>query len=306
MATITQVPMKKICPDPNQPRKIFNVKELQSLAESIRKEGQIQPLILESNWDGDKFLILDGERRYRANLSIESEKVPAIIYTGPLSVEKRAEIRFNVQDAHANWCDLDKARAIYEYRKSTGFTIEQIAEKLNMQVPKVHGYLSITDFSDKAQKLIAEADIQFSYLTYLARIVKSYMALSEKFSREEIEEKMIAKIANGKFKTVPEIQSFSKTLQNPDETSLKIEFLSNPEMSLYEYFESLKVDAKEFTTKLQKALMNVNFMLKQAKDKNFRVYDEQFAVFVEITNKMTEFESIQALEQAQDDGFEGF
>jgi ParB family chromosome partitioning protein len=307
MADIKMIPIGKIIPDKDQPRKVFNIKELEDLASSIQKEGQMQPLILESNYDGDKFLILDGERRYRANLFLKSEKVPATIMTGPLSLERRAEIRFNVQEQHASWNDIDKAKAIFEYKRSSGLTLQEVADKLNLHLPKVHAYLSIVDFSETAQNLIAENNIQFSYLTYAIRIVKSYMALTEKFTREEIETFILNKIANNIFRTVPEIQNFSKTVQSESDVQIKLDFLTIPEMTYFEYIESLKMDAKEFTVKLQKVLQNLNFELKKAKDKNFRLYDEQFAVFEEIQNKMNEFASVQAIEQNKDeDAFDGF
>jgi len=314
MADIKQIPIGKVIPDKDQPRKVFNIKELEDLASSITKEGQLQPLLLESNYSQEKddgsgsdFLILDGERRYRANIFLKSEKVPATIITGPLTPERRAEIRFNVQEQHASWNDMDKAKAIFDYKRSSGLTLQEVADKLNLHLPKVHAYLSIVDFSETAQNFIAENNIQFSYLTYAIRIVKSYMALTEKFTREEIETMVLTKIANGIFKTVPEIQNFSKTVQSESDKQIKIDFIEIPEMTYYEYIESLKVDAKEFTVKLQKVLLNLNFELKKAKDKNFRVYDEQFAVWEEITNKMNEFANVQAVEQNKDEGaFDGF
>jgi len=305
MAKIVMVPIKKIVPDVNQPRKVFDVKELESLKTSIQKEGVRMPLILESNFDGNKFLILDGERRYRASLAAELAEIPSIIETGPLTLERRAQIRFNVQEQHSNWNDVDKAKAIFDYKRSTGQTIQEIADKLNLHLPKVHAYLSISELSEKAQTMIAENNVQFSYLTYLARIVKSYLTLSQKFTREEIEEKMIEKIVKGVFKTIPDIQNFSKTLQTPDDLGIKMAFLENPEATLYEYLESLKLDSRDFEEKIKKLLSNLNFELKRAKDKSYRLYDEQFALFAEISNKMSEFETVQAIEQNKDESWGG-
>ena len=306
MSKIVMIPIKKIIPDPNQPRKVFDAGELNNLMTSIQKEGVRVPLIVESNYDENKFLILDGERRYRACIAAKLEAIPAIVETGPLSFERRTQIRFNVQEQHANWNDIDKAKAIFDYKQTSKQTIQEIAEKLNLHLAKVHAYLSITELSDSAQALIAKNNIQFSYLTYLVRIVKSYLALSEKFSREEIEEKMIFKISNNIFRTIPDIQNFSKTLQVSDDIEIKLNFLNAPEMTYYSYLELLKMDSKEFVNKLHKLFQTLNFELERAKDKNYRLFDEQFAIFTEITNKMREFETLQAIEQNTDPVFDDF
>lgn len=306
MSKIVMLPIKSVVPDPNQPRKIFAAKELESLMTSIQKEGVRMPLLVESNFEGNKFLILDGERRYRASVAAGLEKVPAIVETGPLSFERRTQLRFNIQEQHSNWNDIDKAKAIFDYKQTTGQTLQEVAEKLNMHLPKVHAYLSITEFSESAKQLIAQRDIQFSYLTYLARIVKSYLTLSPELSREDVETKMIEKIADGKFKTVPDIQNFSKTLQSQDDLSVKLDFLNDPDMSLYEYLETLKLDSKEAVAKLAKLLTNLNFELMKAKEKGYRLYDEQFATFAQITHLMQEFETLQAIEQNKDESFGAF
>jgi len=305
MSKIVMIPIKQIIPDPNQPRKLFVVEELEDLLKSIQLEGVRVPLIVESNYDGNHFLILDGERRYRACVAAKLATIPAIVETGPLTFERRTQIRFNVQEQHANWNDIDKAKAIYDYKQTSKQTLQEIAEKLNLHLPKVHAYLSITELSDKACALVAKHNIQFSYLTYLVRIVKSYLVLSDKFSREEIEEKMIDKIVMGTFKTIPDIQSFSKTLQTAEDLTVKMDFLETPEMSLFVYFEELKLDGKAFIDKLQKLLLNLNFELKKAQEKSYRLFDEQFAVFAEITNKMHELETLQAIEQNKDPSWEG-
>lgn len=305
MSKIVMIPIAKIIPDTSQPRKLFIVKELTSLMESIKKEGVRIPLLVESNFESDKFLILDGERRFRASKAAELTSIPCIVETGPLTFERRTQLRFNIQEQHANWSEIDKAKAIFEYKRATGSKLQEIADKLNMHLAKVHAYLSISDLSDAAQLMVAEKDIQFSYLTYLARIVKSYLELSPGLKREEIEEKMIDKIARNVFRTIPDIQNFSKTLQNAEELEIKLEFLATPEMSFYEYMGTLKMDNKEFTSKINKILLNLNFELVRAKEKDYRLYDEQFALFTEITNKMTEFESIQLIEQNKDESWGG-
>ena len=70
--------INRVHPNPNQPRKQFDQETLDELAESIKIQGIIQPLIVEKISD-DEFAIITGERRYRAALIVGLEKIPVIV-----------------------------------------------------------------------------------------------------------------------------------------------------------------------------------------------------------------------------------
>ncbi|MCE3013652.1 MAG: ParB N-terminal domain-containing protein, partial [Proteobacteria bacterium] len=72
------VPVEKIIPNRNQPRKIFKEKELLELAESIKENGVIQPLIVTQNENGS-FDLVAGERRLKASKLAGLERVPVVI-----------------------------------------------------------------------------------------------------------------------------------------------------------------------------------------------------------------------------------
>ena len=74
---IMEIPIEDIYPNPNQPRTYFDEKALQELSESIKALGIIQPLTLKK--EGDKFLIISGERRYRASKLAGLKSIPAYI-----------------------------------------------------------------------------------------------------------------------------------------------------------------------------------------------------------------------------------
>lgn len=74
---VTTVPLTKLVPDPNQPRKHFDDQALQELASSIKQHGIVQPLIVAKN--GSSYIIIAGERRFRAAQSLGLAEAPAII-----------------------------------------------------------------------------------------------------------------------------------------------------------------------------------------------------------------------------------
>ena len=77
VGSIMEIPIEDIYPNPNQPRTHFDEKALQELSESIKALGIIQPITLKK--EGDKFLIISGERRYRASKLAGLKSIPAYI-----------------------------------------------------------------------------------------------------------------------------------------------------------------------------------------------------------------------------------
>ena len=76
--TIQEIELKKIIPDPNQPRKEFDPEQLSELAESIKEHGLIQPIVLRKI-SVDQYVVIAGERRFRAVLLNGSNTIKAIV-----------------------------------------------------------------------------------------------------------------------------------------------------------------------------------------------------------------------------------
>ena len=74
---IHSIPVNKIIPNPNQPRKVFDETALKELADSIERHGVIMPIIV--NRSGDRYMIIAGERRYRASKIAGKTSIPAIV-----------------------------------------------------------------------------------------------------------------------------------------------------------------------------------------------------------------------------------
>ena len=79
-SSISEIELSKIQPNPDQPRSVFEEETLEELAVSIRSLGVIQPITLKETGK-DKYMIISGERRYRASLMAGLERIPAYIKT---------------------------------------------------------------------------------------------------------------------------------------------------------------------------------------------------------------------------------
>ena len=79
-SSINEIELSKIQPNPEQPRSVFEQEALDELAASIRTLGVIQPITLKEI-ESDKYMIISGERRYRASLAAGLTSIPAYIRT---------------------------------------------------------------------------------------------------------------------------------------------------------------------------------------------------------------------------------
>jgi ParB family chromosome partitioning protein len=113
-AKVLELNVKDIEIDPNQPRKTFNEESLKELADSIERHGVLEPILVRKV--GSKYMIVAGERRFRATLLLKRETIPAIVIDPKNeSVVREIQIVENLQREDIS--PIERARAIYEYLK---------------------------------------------------------------------------------------------------------------------------------------------------------------------------------------------
>lgn len=115
-----------ISPDPEQPRRHFNKEKLEELASSIKIHGVLQPIVVVRK--NSKFLIVAGERRYRASKLAGIERIPAVIRE--LSDQNRLELSLieNIQRDNLNV--LEMAEAYSKLREQFNLTAKEIGERV--------------------------------------------------------------------------------------------------------------------------------------------------------------------------------
>ena len=121
---VLSVSLFHVKPNPNQPRKSFDEDKLQELADSIRTQGIIQPILVEE-YAPERYSIIAGERRYRAAELAGLSEIPVIVRS--LSPIQRAEIALieNVQREDLN--PMEEAAAYHTLMETAGYTQEDIA-----------------------------------------------------------------------------------------------------------------------------------------------------------------------------------
>jgi len=126
--SVVKVGVGEISPNPYQPRKFFNEKDLIELSDSIKYHGILQPILLRKAPDGIGYEIVAGERRWRASSRAYLDKVPAIILD--LSNQQMMEyaILENIQRKDLN--AIEEAEGFERLSQEFGYTQEMLASKL--------------------------------------------------------------------------------------------------------------------------------------------------------------------------------
>ncbi len=143
---IWHIPVEEICPNPHQPRRIFNDDEMHELTESIRIHGMIQPIVVTELPSGTYELIA-GERRWRASKNLHLATVPAIVRTAANHEKLEFAIIENIQRA-----DLSAVDEAYSYRRlrdEFGLSLDDVAKRVGKSRPHVSNMIRLLDLPDE-------------------------------------------------------------------------------------------------------------------------------------------------------------
>jgi len=131
------IPIESIDPNPDQPRKTFDEDGLRELADSISDKGVLQPLIVKAEED-DRFLLVAGERRYRAAKLAGLTKVPCVITSGdPLEIG----IIENLQREDLN--PIEEAEALKQLQKQHGYKLPELSKAVGKSKTSLSEILSL-------------------------------------------------------------------------------------------------------------------------------------------------------------------
>ncbi|MEN8153656.1 MAG: ParB/RepB/Spo0J family partition protein [Acidobacteriota bacterium] len=168
------VAIENIYPNPYQPRKSFSNEKIKELAQSIKENGMIQPVVL--YMDNEKYYLLVGERRWRSAQYLKWEKVPAIIKDiSPAEVMIAALVE-NVQREDLN--AIEVAEGIDLIIKKNGFNQEEAAEKLGMNRATLTNYLRLLKLPEAVKKSIISGEVSQGHARSLLSLENSEKILN--------------------------------------------------------------------------------------------------------------------------------
>ncbi|MDC1375774.1 ParB/RepB/Spo0J family partition protein [bacterium] len=153
---LKMVPVEFIRPGPWQPRKIFDKDEIESLANSIKKQGVIQPIILKSNENKkNEFFIIAGERRWRASQLAKIHEIPSII-RDDVEDDKIAELSLveNIQRSELN--PIEEAEGYQSLINKYNYKQEDVAKAVGKSRSHIANITRLLSLSDLAKDLLVQ------------------------------------------------------------------------------------------------------------------------------------------------------
>ena len=149
------IPIDRIRPNPDQPRRMFRTGPLEELANSIREKGVIQPLILRVDpGDAEAFQIVAGERRWRAAQMAQLHEVPAIIREFDDTEVLEVAIVENIQRADLN--AMEEAAGYRQLMDRFNHTQDRLAEALGKSRSHIANMLRLLNLPREIQDMVAE------------------------------------------------------------------------------------------------------------------------------------------------------
>lgn len=160
--SIIKIKVQEIEPNPTQPRKVFDESALNDLANSIKEDGVIQPIIVSrSNNKNFKYTLVAGERRWRASKLAGLDEIPAIIKeTSPMSSLRLALIE-NIQ--RQDLSVIEEAQAYKSLIEDFGLTQEQCAQKVGKDRTSITNSLRLLTLPREIQDDIIEEHISMGH-----------------------------------------------------------------------------------------------------------------------------------------------
>ena len=164
---VMDIPLGRIEPNPSQPRRYFDIEALAELAKSIDEYGVIQPITVQKKSDG-RFIIVAGERRYRASCMAKKKTIPAIIVN--ISEEKSAEIALLENLQRKDLTFFEEAEGYLRLINEYDMTQEELSEKLGKSQSAIANKLRLLKLEDEVRQKIFDSGLSERHARALLKL----------------------------------------------------------------------------------------------------------------------------------------
>lgn len=195
--SVLEIPLKDIRPNPFQPRKSFDEEALLELAESIKNDGLIQPIVVTEDIDG--YILIAGERRLRASKLAKLKEIRAVVLNSDEQKMRQFALIENIQREELNAVELAKAYA--ELIKLHDVTHDELSNIIHKSRAHITNTLRLLQLAPKTQKALVEKKISAGH-------AKVMVGLNEK------DQQLILNSIIGQKLSVREVEAMIKSMKN--------------------------------------------------------------------------------------------
>jgi ParB family chromosome partitioning protein len=229
---VEEVSISLIDNNPDQPRKNFDPTALNELAQSIKLYGIIQPILLTKR--GDRYMIVAGERRFRASKLAEKKTIPAIVKDFTDAQVKEIALLENIQRQDLN--PIETARAMKELMDTYGWTQETLADRLGKSRPSIANNLRLLSLCPEVIDLVEKGKLSAGHARSLVVVTNPEVQL--KLANQVMNNKLTVRDMENAVKDVE--KSSKKVIKSNNQLSIEMqEFKNNLERTF-----ATKIDIK--------------------------------------------------------------
>ena len=215
------LPLHKVEPNPNQPRRDFDPEELQSLADSIAIHGVMQPLTVREV-QGGYYQIIAGERRWRAARMAELREIPAVIIQADDKKVMELALIENLQRQDLN--PVEEALGYQTLMNEYGLTQEETAARVGKSRPVVANMLRLLNLCDDALDMVRDGRLSAGHARAIA-------ALKTEKQQKEVAQK-VAALGLSVRQTELLCSNAQKTPAKPKPATLAVDYVAECEKKL--------------------------------------------------------------------------
>ena len=226
-SSISEIELSKIQPNPEQPRSVFEPGTLDELATSIRALGVIQPITVKEV-GLDKYMIISGERRYRASLAAGLTTIPAYIRTAEDDNVVEMALIENIQREDLN--SIEIALAYQKLIDNYGLTQEKLSERVGKKRTTIANYLRLLKLPAEIQVGLKDKRIDMGHARALIPVEdpEAQLALYEQIIQDGLSVRQVEEIVRSISDGEQTIKKKTGTKEAPsEEFDLLKEQLSN-------------------------------------------------------------------------------
>ena len=224
LETVVELKIVDVEPMKDQPRKVFDEEKLEELANSIKENGVIQPILVVKNDDG--YAIVAGERRWRAAKKAGLKKIPAIIKNYDESKKKQVALIENIQREDLNIVEV--AHAIKELMEIENCSQSEVAKVTGKNISTISNIVRLLKLPDEILQYVLDVKL-------VEGQARALLALYSKKRQLEIANKAIEKKL-----TVRDVEKLvygsEEYVRKPEKKEPKSVYYKNLEGKLKDYF----------------------------------------------------------------------
>lgn len=230
------IKVSQIRPDSSQPRIEFDTLKLARLKNSIKKQGIINPLVVEKTDKSSEYLLVDGERRYRSAKDLKLEEVPATIIDKMDSKQRLAK-RFHLQEMHSGWTMSEKAKAVIDLMNNFNMSNAEICDLLGIPSSSISSYSAIKELNPRLSEIMENKRISMTGLANCGYLIRK---AGEK-DKQKLQKALTDKINRGVVTSSKDYTIYNRCACHDRDVIRKI--ISDPNYSAQKALEQTGKDA---------------------------------------------------------------